>query len=106
MSEHPSPAFDQGLSVDLISASAAASAHVLRSSPSSTIRPLPFLPMELKREIVLYCDPPTLAAMSRASLALFELAAPVLYRDVTVEGIDGLRRMLLPRVSLSEIIHS
>lgn len=103
MSDHPSPAFDERLPVDIISSSttAAASTRVPSSStPSSPFRPLPFLPMELKREIVLQCDQPTLAAMSLVSLALFELAAPLLYQDVIIEGVDGLRRLLCDRVSL------
>lgn len=103
MSDHLSSAFDQRLPVDVHASLSAVSIHVRSSSTPSPACPLPFLPMELKREVILHCNQPTLAAMSLVSLAMFELAAPVLYRDVTVEGVEGLERLLLPRVCSDEL---
>jgi hypothetical protein len=53
------------------------------STPSSS-RPLPLLPLELKRSILSFCSPATLAVTSQVSLAFLEMSSPFLYTDVVV----------------------
>lgn len=58
---------------------------------------LPNLPTELKKAILRFCDPPTLATTSLVNLAFLELSSPLLYQEATVEGWDSLRMMLCRR---------
>ena len=62
-------------------------------------QPFPPLPLELKGEILSYCDASTLAKASSASLAFLQLASPLLYRHLTFVGPQGLKKFLSLRVS-------
>ena len=55
------------------------------------------LPIELEREILRFCDPTSLAVCSRASLAMLELAAPLLYHDVVIRSNASLERLFCAR---------
>ena len=67
------------------------------SSPQPSI--LPPLPLEVKGHILSLCDQGTLAVASRVSLAFLELAGPILYEHVHIDGLDSLFSMLNSRVS-------
>ncbi|KAL7415806.1 hypothetical protein BDY24DRAFT_439660 [Mrakia frigida] len=58
--------------------------------PPSLSSTLPILPIELKKEILKFCDQPTLAKTSGLSLAFLQLSSPLLYRHITFEGSEGL----------------
>ncbi|KAL7415671.1 hypothetical protein BDY24DRAFT_381853, partial [Mrakia frigida] len=60
---------------------------------------LPFLPTEVKKEILKFCDQPTLAKTSTLSLAFLQLSSPLLYRHITFEGPEGLTKFLTLVVS-------
>ena len=68
------------------------------SSPTST--PLPFLPTEVKKQILKFCDQPTLAKTSGLSLAFLQLSSPLLYRHIVFEGPEGLTKFLTLVVSI------
>lgn len=72
----------------------------------SLSKPLPTLPIELKREILGFCDPSTLAKTSLVSLALLELSSPLLYRDVTIVGLKALEKLLCDRVSTFAFLYA
>ena len=55
------------------------------------------LPIELKQEILRFCDPASLAVSSRASLAFLELAAPLLYYDVVIRSSQALGKLFCSR---------
>lgn len=57
-------------------------------------RPLPPLPVELVKLIFEGCDPPTLASICLASHGSAALAAPHLYRDVSINLVESLRKLL------------
>ena len=60
-------------------------------------RPLPSLPTDLKREILSFCDPSTLAKASLVSLAFLEMSSPFLYRDVTIDGWRDVIKLICSR---------
>ena len=60
---------------------------------------LPHLPLEMKAEILSYCDVQTLGRAAQVSFAFLELAGPILYADVTVKGFAHLRRLIDGHVS-------
>ncbi|KAL7415667.1 hypothetical protein BDY24DRAFT_381836, partial [Mrakia frigida] len=66
---------------------------------TSSASPFPFLPIEVKKEILKFCDQPTLAKTSTLSLAFLQLSSPLLYRHITFEGPDGLTKFLTLVVS-------
>ena len=72
------------------------------SSPmqSQTCKPLPYLPLELKREIISHCDAATLAQVCQVSFDFLEHAAPLLYREITFAGPVGLEKFLTLKVSI------
>ncbi|KAL7415621.1 hypothetical protein BDY24DRAFT_413206 [Mrakia frigida] len=62
---------------------------------SSDLSPrLPFLPIEVKKEILKFCDQPTLAKTSGLSLTFLQLSSPLLYRHIVFEGPEGLTKFL------------
>jgi len=67
------------------------------SSPSS----LPFLPNELMKEILKFCDQPTLAKTSTLSLAFLQLSSPLLYRHITIRGPESMDKFLTLVVRIS-----
>ncbi|KAL7415358.1 hypothetical protein BDY24DRAFT_413499 [Mrakia frigida] len=58
---------------------------------------LPNLPIEIKANILRFCDQATLAKTSGLSLAFLELSSPLLRQDIHVVGLEGLRRLLCER---------
>ncbi|KAL7415633.1 hypothetical protein BDY24DRAFT_381734 [Mrakia frigida] len=62
--------------------------------PSVLPSPLPFLPVEVKKEILRFCDQPTLAKTSGLSLTFLQLSSPLLYRHIVFEGPEGLTKFL------------
>jgi len=63
------------------------------------LQPFPFLANELKKEILRFCDPSTLAKTSLVSLAFLELSTPFLYYEVETRGCKQLSLLFKPRVS-------
>ena len=67
--------------------------------PSATMkhpinyRCLPHLPAETYSHILSFCEPDVLADASRVSLAFLELAGPILYRHVTITGLNQLDKL-------------
>ncbi|KAL7414296.1 hypothetical protein BDY24DRAFT_414507 [Mrakia frigida] len=50
--------------------------------------PPPPLPTELKKHVLHFCDPPTLAATSLLSLQFLELSSPLLYDEIEITGFE------------------
>ena len=71
-----------------------------RRMSSSTSASPPFLPNEIKKEILKFCDQPTLAKTSSLSLAFLQLSSPLLYRHIVFEGPEGLTKFLTLVVSM------
>lgn len=59
------------------------------------------LPTEVKAAILAFADQATLASCCSVSLELLELAGPLLYRSVRIDGIDRLEKLFCSTVSLS-----
>ncbi|KAL7415715.1 hypothetical protein BDY24DRAFT_267761 [Mrakia frigida] len=59
---------------------------------TSSSSPLPFLPTEVKKEILKFCDQPTLAKTSGLSLEFLQLSSPLLYRHIVFKGPEGLSK--------------
>ena len=57
------------------------------------------LPLEMKAEILSYCDVQTLGRAARVSFAFLAIAGPILYEDVTVKGFAHLRQLIDGHVS-------
>jgi len=76
----------------------------LEKMAASISSPLPSLPIEIKKEILKFCDPPTLAKTSSLSLAFLQLSSPLLYRHVTIKGPRQLKMMLSLVVSLTPYV--
>lgn len=72
--------------------------HLASSMTSSA--PLPILPIEIKAAVLSFADQPTLAAACRTSLALLQLAGPLLYESIEVETHRALRLLFCPTVRL------
>lgn len=66
-----------------------------RRSPS----PPPSFPNETKREILSFCDTPSLANASLVSLAFLELVSPFLYQHIAIQGLEQLSRLFHEEVS-------
>lgn len=64
------------------------------------LKPFPPLPLELKGEILSLADADTLARACGVSLAFLQMAAPLLYRDITFTKFDAFGKFLEIRVSL------
>ena len=58
----------------------------------------PPLPVELKREILLYCDPPTLAGCCLVCHDFLDLCGPLLYKDVYITSVDQLAQLFRQEV--------
>lgn len=56
--------------------------------------PLPLLPTELKKEILRFCDPSTLAQTCRVSLGFLRLSFPLLSHHIDINGADRFDNML------------
>ncbi|KAL7416732.1 hypothetical protein BDY24DRAFT_412226 [Mrakia frigida] len=63
----------------------------------TSTQPLPLLPTELKREILRFCDPSTLAKTSLVSLAFLQLSSPILYLDIEVVGVPSALKLFCER---------
>jgi hypothetical protein len=74
-----------------------AHSHKMSTEP---LQPSTPLPLEIKGEILSFADTDTLARACSVSLAFLELAAPLLYRDITFVGPMGLTKFLTLRVSI------
>lgn len=59
----------------------------------------PRLPIELQLAVLRFCPPAALAAAAQTSLAMLQLAAPLLYADVSVKSQNELARLFCARVS-------
>ena len=66
---------------------------------SSIQPPLPFLPLEVKKHILRYCDQGTLAVTSRVSLAFLEMSIPILHDEIIIDGFEVLEELFCSRVS-------
>jgi hypothetical protein len=66
---------------------------------AESLAPFPPLPLELKADIFAHADADTLAKACGVSLAFLEIAAPLLYRDITFVGPEGLEKFLTLKVS-------
>lgn len=74
--------------------------RIMSSTPLRPIGTIAALPVELKREILRFCDPRTLSIASMASFAFLELASPILYHDVDLASSAALQRFFCPRVRI------
>ncbi|KAL7416749.1 hypothetical protein BDY24DRAFT_438579 [Mrakia frigida] len=63
----------------------------------TSTRLLPLLPTELKREILRFCDPSTLAKTSLVSLAFLQLSSPILYHDIELVGAQSALKLFCDR---------
>ena len=79
----------------------AMSVRTTRAKKASLLssQPVPSIPTELRRSILSFCDPSTLAKVSRASVAFAELATPFLYRNVVLKGPEALESFFCKRLS-------
>lgn len=70
-----------------------------RPSAMASPRPLPSLPAEVKAAVFSHADQPTLAAACRSSLALLELAGPLLYHSPEIKSLEALDLLFCSIVS-------
>ena len=75
-----------------------ASLIALPSSSSSSTRPFPFLPVEIKRHILAFADTGSLALCCSTSLAFLEIASELLYQDIEIDGIERVGQLFCLRV--------
>ena len=79
------------------------------SAFSSLLLVTPFLkefPIEIYNEILKFCDPSTLAALARVSLAFLELSSPLLYRNVELVGTRNMAKLFCGREVSFEVLVS
>ena len=67
---------------------------------SLTSPSLPFIPTEVKKEILKFCNQSTLARTPSLSLAFLELSSPLLYRHIVFESPEGSTKFLTLAVSI------
>ena len=68
-------------------------------SDTPTSKPLPSLPTELKKNILRFCTPATLAKTSGLSLAFLQLSSPPLYDEIDIVGFKIMKKLFCSRVS-------
>lgn len=78
---------------------------VTTSGSLPTSGPLPTLPSELYIKILSYLDLHSLAMISRANVAWYRLALPLLFRDVVVDGPEQLAQFFYKPVRLTSSLH-
>lgn len=66
---------------------------------------LPVLPTEIKAAVLSHADQATLAAACRSSLALLQLAGPLLYHSPDIASIEALELFFCSTVSRTSLMY-
>lgn len=69
------------------------------SPPSATLLAYHcIIPIELRREIILFCDSSTRAMCCLVSHSFLDICAPLLYKDICVSSVEQLGQLFCQRV--------